>query len=210
MTRGWCLIETFFGAVLPISPERHRQLQGVLGDALAQMHRPHFLFGSKELEMGREPLKLPPLENEYLTWHPPEEGGTSDPATIMARAKRVRQLGERVRPADAAPKALRSRSASPRQHAWRGPRACAQRCRPASIPTSVSPIQARRWLKKKRQRELRKGAMGSGDPRAVFCHGRHILAEAESLAGVHVPPRILARARAASRTTPAASTPRRQ
>jgi len=77
-SRSWCRLEALLAAVLPLEGdpvERASQFpNGALRNALAAGHRPHIVYGSKELEEKRGPLFLPPLLSTHLSRYPPLEG----------------------------------------------------------------------------------------------------------------------------------------
>lgn len=77
-SRAWCRLEALLAAVLPLDgdPLSRAQLfpHGALRNALASGHRPHMIYGTKELRNEKAPMFLPPLLSSHLTKYPPLEG----------------------------------------------------------------------------------------------------------------------------------------
>uniref|UniRef100_A0A7S1FAG8 Heterokaryon incompatibility domain-containing protein n=1 Tax=Noctiluca scintillans TaxID=2966 RepID=A0A7S1FAG8_NOCSC len=88
--RAWCRVEALLAAAMPMMDTSRAQLfkAGALRNAISKGHRPHMIFGNKEMEAHRSPLFLPPLLHTHLHKYPPEEGDISVPADL----KIVREL----------------------------------------------------------------------------------------------------------------------
>jgi hypothetical protein len=73
VNRGWCRVEMFSGANIPLkenSSERKEKMKAGLLYHRSEGRRPHFLFGSKD-KMEVAPRALEPLQNSvFETYHP--------------------------------------------------------------------------------------------------------------------------------------------
>jgi hypothetical protein len=63
--RGWCRIEMFFNANVPVNKQRQKVLGGSLKEFMkTDKQRPHLLFGTREMEMNQEPIFLRALKDK--------------------------------------------------------------------------------------------------------------------------------------------------
>jgi hypothetical protein len=92
VNRGWCRVEMFYGANIPLnedSEERKLKMRAGLLYHRSCGRRPHFLYGSKD--QGRQnPRVLPPLQNSYFDEYHPVKGNVtvdSDKAKIIQLVK---------------------------------------------------------------------------------------------------------------------------
>ena len=95
-SRGWCRVEAMCAAVKPVDEGRAELFRGAVKVQLLAGHRPHVLFGTKELEgaNGGAPLFLPPLPHAmFEQQYAPERGQLTDEADRDA----VRRLTEEAR-----------------------------------------------------------------------------------------------------------------
>jgi hypothetical protein len=68
VNRGWCRVEMFYGANIPLkedSSERKEKMKGGLLYHRSKERRPHFLYGSKDRQLVA-PHPLEPLQNLFL------------------------------------------------------------------------------------------------------------------------------------------------
>jgi hypothetical protein len=72
LSRGWCRLEMFFNANMPVTGGREKLFGGELGQLMAgEKRRPHLLFGTREEELGEMPLILRALrDTEFGKLHP--------------------------------------------------------------------------------------------------------------------------------------------
>jgi hypothetical protein len=88
VNRGWCRVEMFYGANIPLkedSPERKEKMKGVLLFQRSEGRRPHFLYGSKESKL-LVPRLLEPLQTRSFEKYHPSDGHftvTSDREKII-------------------------------------------------------------------------------------------------------------------------------
>lgn len=76
-SRSWCRVEAMVAAVMPIPEFELRATcfnPGGLRNSCSAGRRPHFLFGTKELETLRPPKSVPPLLNSHFEKYAPEKG----------------------------------------------------------------------------------------------------------------------------------------
>lgn len=106
LNRGWCRVEMFYAANIPILPnsdpnvKRHTLFKAGLAVHCESNRRPHLLYGSKEMKENRPPIMLPPLQNSYLDEFSPEKGcltKESDREHILALMELLRPYVERNR-----------------------------------------------------------------------------------------------------------------
>jgi hypothetical protein len=80
LNRGWCRIEMFYAANIPLlesNAERKVKFAGLLLHHLNKNRRPHVLYGSYEGENGVQPHVLDPLQNSYFEKYHPLKGFVS-------------------------------------------------------------------------------------------------------------------------------------
>ena len=73
-SRGWCSVEATLAAVKPVLEGRAVLFRGAMKVHLLGGHRPHVLFGTKELERNAPVIFLPPLLHSKFQQYKPEEG----------------------------------------------------------------------------------------------------------------------------------------
>jgi hypothetical protein len=74
LSRGWCRLEMFLSANIPIGTRREKLFGGKLRQVmLEEKRRPHLVFGTREKELGVMPLILQALKHEqFEVLHPAE------------------------------------------------------------------------------------------------------------------------------------------
>ena len=80
LNRGWCRTEMLYAANVPViknTIDRLSKFKNALAHAASQERRPHFLYGSKELNENKQPICLPPLQHSYLEKYNPIDGDLS-------------------------------------------------------------------------------------------------------------------------------------
>ena len=92
-SRGWCRVEAMLAAVKPVAAGRAELFRGAMRVHLLGGHRPHVLFGTKELEENRPVIFLPPLLHSMFEQFAPELGALTKEADRVA----VRRLTEEAR-----------------------------------------------------------------------------------------------------------------
>jgi hypothetical protein len=74
LSRGWCRLEMFFNANVPLKRElqRHKMFDGKLRQVMkAEGKRPHLLFGTRELMLEQEePVLLRVSDVDFFKYHP--------------------------------------------------------------------------------------------------------------------------------------------
>jgi len=84
LQRGWCRLEMFFNANMPMTAPRHRYFGGQLEQAMLQNRRPHLLYGTRELELGEMPIILRALrDDEFARYHPGQGKLTSNKDVVV-------------------------------------------------------------------------------------------------------------------------------
>ena len=73
-SRGWCRVEAMLAAVKPVAAGRAELFRGAMKVHLLGGHRPHVLFGTKELEENAPVIFLPPLLHSKFEQYKPELG----------------------------------------------------------------------------------------------------------------------------------------
>jgi len=77
LARGWCRLEMFYAANIPLEHNSHERIAklnaGLLSSAKAG-RRPHLLYGSCEEKLNAPILILPPLQNSWFDRYNPMEG----------------------------------------------------------------------------------------------------------------------------------------
>jgi hypothetical protein len=94
INRGWCRLEMFLAANLPVDRKsaQYRKLKGGLKFHIQRGRRPHFLFGTTEMLNNRSPIILPPLHNLYLERYHPSNGFVSANDSGDARSRILNKL----------------------------------------------------------------------------------------------------------------------
>jgi hypothetical protein len=93
LNRGWCRVEMFYGANIPLVEDNEsRQLKMRAGLLLQRKrgNRPHFWYGSKFKAERRAPQLLPPLQNSFFEEFHPVKGNlavASDKEKIIQLVK---------------------------------------------------------------------------------------------------------------------------
>lgn len=107
---GWCRVEMFYAANIPIMPnsdgvERHSLFSAGLAFHCEANRRPHFLYGNHEMQDvlegsgGHDPVLLPPLQNAYFSEFDPRKGClsvASDMANIIMLVEELEPYMSRV------------------------------------------------------------------------------------------------------------------
>ena len=83
-SRGWCRVEVMLASVKPVAEGRAELFRGQMKVHLLGGHRPHVLFGTKELERNAPPIFLPPLLHSYFETFAPERGELTKEADRVA------------------------------------------------------------------------------------------------------------------------------
>ena len=73
-SRGWCRVEAMLAAVKPVAAGRAELFRGAMRVHLLGGHRPHVLFGTKELERNAPVIFLPPLLHSMFEQFAPDKG----------------------------------------------------------------------------------------------------------------------------------------
>ena len=79
VNRGWCRLEMFYAANIALIDDtaivkRHTLFADILQVHHMESFRPHFVYGTKELNEKRPPLVLNPLQHTHLTNYHPAKG----------------------------------------------------------------------------------------------------------------------------------------
>ena len=96
INRGWCRIEMFFAAHIPVisSDNRLQKFSAGLRTALSIGRRIHLLYGTRE-SVGRfGPIVLPPLLHSYFEKYHPLEGNL----TVQSDRNKIQQLVQQLEP----------------------------------------------------------------------------------------------------------------
>jgi hypothetical protein len=96
VNRGWCRVEMFYGANIPLkedSSERKEKMKAGLLYHRSEGRRPHFLYGSKDVLQGA-PRALEPLQNSVFEKYHPSNGHL----TISSDRNKVLQLIKELEP----------------------------------------------------------------------------------------------------------------
>jgi hypothetical protein len=73
--RGWCRTEMFFSANVPVTEKRTKLFDGELKKFMFEEKcRPHLLFGTREKELNKLPIILPPLRPDQFKDYDPRHG----------------------------------------------------------------------------------------------------------------------------------------
>jgi hypothetical protein len=100
LKRGWCRLEMFFNAYIPMRASRAKYLGGELKRIMVEENRrPHLLFGTREKELGKMPVILRNLtDEEFETFHPGQglltDGSDSD--IIKAYVEELVKINRRL------------------------------------------------------------------------------------------------------------------
>jgi hypothetical protein len=101
LCRGWCRLEMFFSANIPISTGRGKLFGRKLGEVICEeKRRPHLVFGTREKELGQMPLILRVLKDEKFEVYHPGKGNLTDPRdskVIEAYVKELFNVNKRLR-----------------------------------------------------------------------------------------------------------------
>lgn len=77
LNRGWCRIEMFYAAHVPILPDlelRGRKFRAGFAFQRDEGRRPHLIYGTKQFQENLPPIILPPLQYSYFDQYHPEKG----------------------------------------------------------------------------------------------------------------------------------------
>ena len=97
LNRGWCRVEMFYAANIPLLPSHNTKQEKVLAglkSSILSGRRPHILYGSKESRELRPPRFLPPLQNSYFEQFNPCLGTVSVPSDM----EKINELVEVLKP----------------------------------------------------------------------------------------------------------------
>jgi hypothetical protein len=92
--RGWCRLEMFFSANVPVPEDQTRRLRGPLMDALKEQRRPHLVFGDRERALGEPPILLPKLDDKLYRSYLPTSGKLFNPKDKKIIGDNVQELEE--------------------------------------------------------------------------------------------------------------------
>ena len=79
--RAWCRLEALLAAVTPVQDNTARSKlfnTGALQSACQSGRRPHFVFGTKELDEQKPARGFPSLLNSFFESHSPDKGHLTD------------------------------------------------------------------------------------------------------------------------------------
>ena len=95
--RGWCRVEMFYAANIPVIEDITRAevlFQHGLKKKVLESVRPHLLYGTSEFSNGRSPIILPPLQNSYYDKLNPIFGNI----TVATDRLKIEELYEQLKP----------------------------------------------------------------------------------------------------------------
>jgi hypothetical protein len=93
LQRGWCRIEVFFNANIPVNPLRSRLFGGELGEVMVREgRRPHLVYGTREKDENSMPVILPALQDHLFTKYHPGRGDLHDPRDAVVLDAFVEEL----------------------------------------------------------------------------------------------------------------------
>lgn len=105
LNRGWCRMEMFFGANVPVDAalcQRGASFKGALKHFVTQLRsRPHVIYGTKEQKEGAAPRVLPPMQSAWLSRYSPADGRLTvdkDREIIKWKMKELETLMQVVEP----------------------------------------------------------------------------------------------------------------
>ena len=95
INRGWCRIEMFYAANIPLSMDENRfnKLAHGLRHHTSNGVRPHVIYGDREAD-GRPPIVLSPLQNSYFDTLIPENGHVS----VSSDKDKIKELVNKLKP----------------------------------------------------------------------------------------------------------------
>ncbi len=97
LNRGWCRVEMFYAANIPLildSPERRQKFDAGILFHRSAGKRPHLLYGTAQSVDHEPPIVLPPLQNIYFEEYNPEKGNLS----VESDRETIIHLTEHLRP----------------------------------------------------------------------------------------------------------------
>lgn len=82
VSRAWCRVDMFMAANIIVDSIKSKanKCRAGLRFQMSRGRRPHFLYGTTEMQNKSLPVTLPPLKNSYFTDMDPREGQVSDKA----------------------------------------------------------------------------------------------------------------------------------
>jgi hypothetical protein len=93
LSRGWCRLEMFFNANMPVISQRRKYFGGKLGQFMDEKkRRPHLVFGTREQERGEAPLILRVLRDDEFKHYYPAHGLLFDKRDTSAIEAYVEEL----------------------------------------------------------------------------------------------------------------------
>ena len=81
LCRGWCRLEMLYGANLPVTftEQKGASFKGEFHSCLRSGRRPHYIFGTQDLEENRRPLLLGPHDDNFVEDFHPLKGKFTHP-----------------------------------------------------------------------------------------------------------------------------------
>jgi hypothetical protein len=99
--RGWCRIEMFLNANVPVNISRKKLFGGKLAQVIAEeVRRPHVVFGTREKDLGVMPVILPPLRDHLFARYHPGEGtftSVADAVIVNSYVKELLKMNENLK-----------------------------------------------------------------------------------------------------------------
>ena len=95
--RGWCRVEMFYAANIPVLDDRlraERCFQHGFKVHVLNGVRPHLLYGTSESKQLRAPIILPPMQNSFYDQLDPLKGNL----TVLSDRAKIHELYESLRP----------------------------------------------------------------------------------------------------------------
>jgi hypothetical protein len=95
LERGWCRLEMFFNANIPVNTRREKLFSGKLQYVIAEeKRRPHLLFGTRERDLRAMPVVVGALGGEEFEKYHPAKGQLSDARDFLVIGAYVKELFE--------------------------------------------------------------------------------------------------------------------
>jgi hypothetical protein len=100
LERGWCRLEMFFNANMPITRQHYGYFGGQLKEVVIQKRRPHLVFGTREQELGQMPIILRALKDDEFAKYNPGKGklsSTKDTVIISAYVEELFKINNKLK-----------------------------------------------------------------------------------------------------------------
>jgi hypothetical protein len=100
LKRGWCRLEMFFNANMPVKMGREKLFGGKLRELIGQGKRPHLVFGTREKDREDMPVILPLLEDYLFEKYHPGQGNlsnTDDKVAIDAYVEELFKINQNLK-----------------------------------------------------------------------------------------------------------------